>query len=322
MQLKNEETMNGDINIRNLNINFFTGGREVNVIRDVGIRFREKRITGLIGESGSGKSVLGMSILQLLPDTARVEGSCMYQGKDIYRMTETEICRLRYKDISLIPQNPLMSLNPVLKIKRQLTEPLTLHMSMKRKEAFEYACNNLKIFSFQEPKKLMKQYSFQMSGGMNQRIVSCMGLECHPSWVIADEPTKGLDAILRRQVYHILKDARENGSESMILITHDLKLAEKLCDDLAVLYQGQIVEQGSREKIMADPKHPYTIGLMNSIPSKGMKPIPIPFKDRNPQDSGCRFYSRCENAGEFCRRQAILKAEPDEGRIVRCMKYA
>lgn len=314
--------MNGDIEIRNLNVNFFTGGREVNAIKDAAIRFREKRITGLIGESGSGKSVLGMSILQLLPDTARVEGSCMFMGRDIYKLSEKEICRLRYKEISLIPQNPLMSLNPVLKIGRQLTEPLTLHMGMGKKEAFGYACGNLGMFSFQEPEKLMKQYSFQMSGGMNQRIVSCMGLECHPRWVIADEPTKGLDAILRRQVYHILKDARENGSESMIVITHDLNLAERLCDDLAVLYQGQIVEQGEREAVIRDPKHPYTQGLLNSVPSRGMKPIPLPVKGRKPEDSGCRFYNRCWQAKESCLCRTIPGTELKGNRIVRCMIYA
>lgn len=322
MQITNEKSINGDIDVRDLTINFFTGGKEVNAVKDVRICFHEKRITGLIGESGSGKSVLGMSILQLLPNTARVEGNCIYKGRDIYRMTEDEICNLRYKEISLIPQNPLLSLNPVLKIKRQLTEPLTLHLEMKKKEAFEYACKSLSRFSFQAPEKPMNQYSFQMSGGMNQRIVSCMGLECSPHWVIADEPTKGLDAILRRQVYQILKDARENGSESMILITHDLNLAEKLCDDLAVLYQGQIVEQGKREDIMTAPKHPYTTGLMNSIPSRGMKPIPLPLKERNSHDSGCRFYSRCGNAEKCCLTPVIPEVKLGEDRIVRCARYA
>ena len=313
--------MNENIEIHDLNVEFFTNGRQITALKDVHITFREGRITGLIGESGSGKSVLGMSILKLLPDTAKIKGSCMFLGKDLYQLNEREICRLRYKEISLIPQNPLMSLNPVLKIRRQLTEPLRLHLGMSKKKAYETACENLKQFGFSEPENLMCQYSFQMSGGMNQRIVSCMGLECNPRWVIADEPTKGLDAILRRQVYQVLHKVKESGNKSMILITHDLQLAEKLCDDIAVLYQGQIIEQGEKKKVLENPLHPYTFGLMQSVPSKGMHPIPQPKKDRKKEDSGCPFYNRCQKAEECCKKKQI----PDvvkEDQIVRCIQYA
>lgn len=314
--------MNGNIEINNLNVSFLTGGHEVPVLHDVNITFREGHITGLIGESGSGKSVLGMSILQLLPSTAKVSGSCNFLDQNLYELTSKEICRLRYKEISLIPQNPLLSLNPVLKIKRQLTEPLRLHLGQSYQEAYGTACENLKKFSFSEPEKLMEQYSFQLSGGMNQRVVSCMGLECSPRWVIADEPTKGLDAILRRQVYQVLRKIKSEGDKSMILITHDLQLAGKLCDDIAVLYQGVIVEKGSCAEVLENPRHPYTKGLIQAMPGKGMHPVGLPLRDRDRGDSACPFYIRCRQACGSCLHAPIPETAVSEHQTVRCSLYA
>lgn len=314
--------MDGNIKIENANIDFMTGGKTVRVIKDVSITFQEKKITGLIGESGSGKSVLGMSLLRLLPSTARVSGSCRYMGRDLYSLTEREICAIRSKEIGLIPQNPLMALNPVRKIRYQLTESLRVHLGMDRKTAFYTSCENLKQFSFSYPEQIMKQYSFQMSGGMNQRIVSCMGLSCNPKWVIADEPTKGLDAILRKQVYQVLKNVKKNGNSSMIVITHDLQLAEKLCDWIGVLYQGCLVEQGERQQVLQHPMHPYTQGLILAAPSRGMKPVGAAIKGRNRADSECPFYERCRVACEACRDKKIPYKRLDSGQIVRCVRYA
>lgn len=314
--------MGENIEIRNLNVRFSTNGKTIQALRDVNLIFREKKITALIGESGSGKSVLGMSILKLLPATAEVEGSCFYRNRNLYELSEKEICKIRCREISLIPQNPLMSLNPVLKIGRQLAEPLWTHLKVPRKDAWKAAEENLEKFSFRNPKVVMNQYSFQMSGGMNQRIVSCMGLECGSSWVIADEPTKGLDSILRRQVYEVLCQARSNGSSSMILITHDLQLARKLCDYMAVLYQGHLVEQGTVQAVMEHPCHPYTRGLLNAMPARGMHSIPLAVKGQKREDSGCPFYSRCQEASLRCRKADIMECAVSPDQSVRCMNYA
>lgn len=314
--------MRENIEIRNLNVRFSTNGKMVQALQNVNLTFRENKITGLIGESGSGKSVLGMSILQLLPSTAEVEGSCFYRNHNLYELSEKEICKIRCREISLIPQNPLMALNPVLKIGRQLAEPLRTHLGMSGKNAWKAAAGNLAKFSFSEPETVMGQYSFQMSGGMNQRIVSCMGLECGSPWVIADEPTKGLDSILRRQVYEVLHQARKQGSASMILITHDLQLARKLCDYIVVLYQGHTVEQGTVQAVMEHPRHPYTRGLLNAMPSRGMHSIPLAVKGQRKGESGCPFFSRCQEASDRCKVTEIAECGISPEQIVRCVNYA
>ncbi|MBS5198213.1 MAG: ABC transporter ATP-binding protein [Clostridiales bacterium] len=299
-----------DIDIKHMNVTFQTSNGEISIIRNLSVCFREKKITGLIGESGSGKSVIGMSVLRLLPQTATVDGECWIDGENLFHLSEKDMCKIRGKKIALIPQNPNQSLNPVIKIGKQLCE--NTEKSQKDIQ------NLLQELGLMQTGKIVKKYSFEMSGGMNQRVVTAMGLCKNPKWIIADEPTKGLDAVLRKQVYQILKIISESRIKSMLLITHDLKLAEKLCDNVCVLYGGEIVEQGIAQEVLKKPFHPYTEGLLNSLPSKGMKPIPC-FEREVGQ--GCIFYSRCEKAMERCRKQ-----KPEEynqaGRKVRCFLYA
>ena len=185
-------------------------------------------------ESGSGKSLLGMSILGLLSGQARVEGSCMYKGMDLYRLPEKEMQKIRGKEIALIPQNPTESLNPIRRIGKQLTECMTVHGNKDKELADSRRDEFLRRFGFSDPDRINRAYSFQLSGGMNQRVISAMGLMNRPKWVIADEPTKGLDAILRRQVYRVLKEISETDTEGMIVITHDIALAGALCDRLMI----------------------------------------------------------------------------------------
>ncbi len=314
--------MNQDIFLRHACVTFQTGGRQVSALRDATIRFPTGQVTALVGESGSGKSVLGMSLLQLLPSTARVEGSCHYGQTDLYRCSEAEMREIRCKHIGLIPQNPVQSLNPVLRLSRQLTEPLRAHCGKSRSQALASVRGSLRSFGFSSPDAILNSYSFQLSGGMNQRIVTCMGLACQPEWVIADEPTKGLDTVLRRQVYDVLRSLRNSGAGSMILITHDLLLARKLCDRVAVLYQGMIVEQGPCAQIFDHPRHPYTQGLVRSIPECGMMPIPSHLEQREASASPCPFYVRCAQAGAACTEGPLpaVAATPDS--FVRCIHYA
>ena len=317
--------MNSDIEIRNLSVSFITQEGESNAVKDLSTTFYQGKISGVIGESGSGKSVMGMSILGLLPNTAQISGECWYKGENLYRLPLKELRKFRGAQIGLIPQNPNASLDPVMKIKKQITEVIFAHSELKsrreRKLQAEQQANQLLIdFGFSNPDEISKQYSFQMSGGMNQRLVSALGLACCPEWIIADEPTKGLDAVLRNQVYRVLKDIFLKQHSSMIVIPHDSHLAQRLCDDLKVLYKGQIIEQGDTQKMMENPLHPYTKGLLDSMPSRGMNPIPEEDPEKKGKN-GCPFYSRCLQAKEKCRSEKPYDISVPDGRKVRCFLY-
>lgn len=310
-----------DITIQNLSVCFETAHGSAYAVWDLSTIFHAGRISGIIGESGSGKSVMGMSILRLLPNTAKVTGSCFLGKDELYSMPLKDLRKVRGAMIGLIPQNPNASLNPVMKIKHQLMEAILTHHNADRKAAEVQIADLLTQFGFQDPHAILNQYAFQMSGGMNQRLVSALGLACHPSWVIADEPTKGLDAIIRNQVYAVLRQIHETYQSSMIVITHDLDLAYHLCDDIRVLYQGQMIEQGTAKEIIETPMHPYTVGLIHAIPRKGMIPIPPPDPQRQ-KHSGCIFYPRCPKATARCGQEIPPDTTLENGRKVRCLLYA
>lgn len=310
-----------DIMIQNLSVFFQTATGPVPAVRDLTTVFQAGRISGVIGESGSGKSVMGMSILRLLPNTASITGECWFGNQELLSLPMKELRKLRGAAIGLIPQNPNASLDPSMKLKRQLTEAVTAHNRRGRQEAEAGAARLLKSFGFESPEDIMGQYAFQMSGGMNQRLVSALGLANHPGWVIADEPTKGLDAPVRNQVYTVLREIYTRRHSSMILITHDLQLARRLCDDIRVLYMGRIVEQGETSLVMERPAHPYTAGLLDAHPSRGMKPIPPPSPERAGH-TGCPFYPRCEKALSHCGKAIPGELRLPDGRQARCFLYA
>lgn len=313
--------MTADIQIKNLSVYFETAAGRIPAVRNLSTCFHAGRICGVIGESGSGKSVMGMSILRLLPNTAKVSGECWLGDQELYTMPLRQLRKLRGGAIGLIPQNPNASLDPVMKLKRQFTEAITVHDEKKdRREAVSAAAEMLEQFGFSNAGEILDRYSFQMSGGMNQRLVSAMGLANRPGWVIADEPTKGLDAPIRNQVCRVLRQIYTQNKSSMILITHDLQLARKLCDDIRVLYMGEIVEQGAAQAIMEHPRHPYTAGLIGSLPSRGMVPIPPPKPERQ-NHSGCPFYPRCSRAMERCSRECPGDFALPDGGKVRCFLY-
>lgn len=312
--------MDQNINISDLNVVFHTDGKEISALHDINIEFTAGETTALIGESGSGKSVLGMSILQLLPDSAKVSGTCMFEGENLYHITAKAMRKLRYRRLSLIPQNPLQALNSAMKIRGQLTEAMVEHEGVSRQSALTRTHAQLTKFAFQNPKSIGSHYSFQLSGGMNQRVVTCMGLSCNPDWLIADEPTKGLDAILRTQVYEVLQDAQEN--RGLILITHDLQLAKRLSQKVGVMYQGFLLEQGPTEEVLSNPQHPYTKGLLSASPSQGMHPIPPPMEGRKSEDSPCPFYCRCTQGDCHCTKTTLETVKVHPQWTVRCAKSA
>lgn len=313
--------MPSDITISHLSVTFATSRGPVFAVRDLNTVFHAGQISGVIGESGSGKSVMGMSMLRLLPGNAGIEGTCLYENEDLYSVPLRRLRQIRGGVIGLIPQNPAASLDPIMRIRRQITEAIEAHdRKSTRRDADARAEALLRSFGFDDAEQILGRYSFQMSGGMNQRLVSALGLACQPGWIIADEPTKGLDAVIRNQVYQVLRQICQAGARSMIVITHDLMLARRLCDDIRVMYMGQIIEQGPAADVMEAPRHPYTQGLIASLPSRGMQPIP-PADPTRSAEGGCPFYPRCARSDPRC-----AAAQPGElprpgGGWVRCFLY-
>lgn len=314
--------MEKDICMKNFSVCFRTTSGPVYAVRDANTVFESGKVTGMIGESGSGKSVLGMGILKLLASNAYLDGECWYGEEKISSLPEKKMKTLRGKEIALIPQNPAEALNPVVKIKKQLIEAVTVHGRKKGKEAEGQYHRLMQRFGFLDDETIGRKYSFQLSGGMNQRVISVLGLMNRPRWVIADEPTKGLDAILRKQVFQVLKEIVACDTKSMILITHDVVLAQRLCDKILVLYKGEILEQGDTDVVLEQPLHPYTQGLVNALPSRGMKPIPLPSQGREGMENGCVFYSRCQMACDRCGKERPGDFSTKDGRKVRCFRYA
>lgn len=310
--------MGSDILVNRLTVAF--GEDEDTVaVKDVTTRFHSGQVTGLIGESGSGKSVLGMSILRLLPSSAHLSGEIEFDGENILSLSAKEMQALRGSKIGLIPQSPGDSLDKVLRIRVQVEEALLAHGESDRKKARRRAEKLLEAFHFENVERVMKSYPFQLSGGMQQRVVSAIGLSCSPQWLIADEPTKGLDAVLREQVYNLLDDIAKNHIKSMIIITHDLPLAARICHRIMVMYRGCVVEEGPADEVMASPLHPYTAGLLAAMPSRGMNPLPPP--DLSVPSTGCPFAARCEKRLNQC-TSALPPMSENKNRKARCYLYA
>lgn len=311
--------MSQDIRVKNAKVYFPVATGYVRAVDRVSVTFESGEITGLIGESGCGKSVLGMYLLGLLPDYAEKEGEIWYKDRDLEKLSAKERRRIRGRELGLIPQNPGDSLNPVRRIKGQIQEALNLVKA--DGQEMNTTGKLLERFGFLQEQipRVERSYPFELSGGMQQRAVAAMGVASCPSWILADEPSKGLDMTLREQMYDTLRRVREQDIDGMIIITHDLVLAEKLCDQVAVMYAGQILEKG--HDVLKNPLHPYTRGLLDSLPERGMHPMtgiaPAPGEELK----GCRFAKRCPKATQRC-----FQEEPEEqdlsGQKVRCFLYA
>lgn len=304
-----------NIDINNLTIGFQTAYGPIEAVKDLSVVFKSSEVTGIIGESGSGKSLLGMSILSLLSKEANVEGQCIYHEEDLFKSNKKRLRDLRGKEIAFVPQNPINALNPVLTIGRQVTEHTALHLKMGKQEARKLAMDYLGAFGLVNVEKLMKAYPFQLSGGMNQVVVFVMGVICKPKFLIADEPTKGLDSKIRKTVYERLLFIKNRYVKSMILISHDLYFAHKICDRIIVMYRGQIVEIGKSDDLINKPKHPYTEKLIQSSVRNGMQPIQ---RLDDKVEDGCSFYNYCSYRQSDCLKQVALRNVGDS--LVRCIR--
>lgn len=314
--------MNEIIRLENVCTSFPGRAGTVRAVSDVTMSIPKGHITGLVGETGCGKSVLGQTILRLNPSTAVTTGKIIFEGKDLLALDDEGIRSVRGKKIAYINQNPSEALNPVLKNGTQLMEAMTVcNPGMDRKEAREKCEDILSTMGFEKPKEIMNSYLSELSGGMKQRVMVAMAMTGDPVFLIADEPTKGLDALIRGQVIESLQKFIDVTGASGIIITHDLKFAKTICDDLALMYAGEIVEYGPAEKLLSDPSHPYLKALLESMPQNGMHRLNGSSCSLIDLPEGCRFHPRCDECTARCEKDHPGMINTEENHQVRCWKY-
>ena len=309
------------LGIRNLKVYFYSEDGVVRAVNDVDLDIGEGETLGIIGETGCGKTILGLSILRLLSENTKVEGRILYKGEDLLKLSEDEMRKIRGKEIAMIFQNPLSSMNPVLTIGTQVAEPVELHQHLDNQNAKEKVIEMLKSVRIPSPSKRVDEYPHEFSGGMRQRAMIAMGLICMPSLIIADEPTTGLDVTIQAQIVELMKEVLKDSGTSMLLITHDLGVAAELCDHMAVMYPGEIVEYAGVRDMFKNPKHPYTRGFLDSLPGRGLKPIPGMSPSMINLPEGCKFHPRCSYATERCKKERPRMIEVGEKHFVRCFLY-
>ncbi len=295
------------LEVRNLQTSFMTDAGEVRAVNGISFNLERGKVLGIVGESGSGKSVTAYSIMQILASTARIkEGSSIkFDGQELVGSGEKMMRKIRGNKISIIFQDPMTSLNPTYTIGHQLTEAILLHTKRNKKEAWERAVELLRLVNINEPEKRMKQYPYEFSGGMRQRIVIAMALACEPDILIADEPTTALDVTIQAQILELMTSLQKKLGMAIIMITHDLGVVAQLCDEVIVMYAGSICEQGTADEIFYNPRHEYTKGLLRSIPTVNSDGSPLQPIAGTPIDllnmpAGCPFAPRCDGAMKIC----------------------
>lgn len=304
------------IEISDLKTCFPTKDGIVRAVDRVDLSIQERETLGLIGETGCGKTVLGLTLMRLLHPTTTVEGTIMYGGQNLLKISEAEMRLIRGEAIAMILQNPTTSLNPVMRVGEQIAEAIRLHQGLSRRDAKEKAIEMLDSVRIPSPSRRANEYPHEFSGGMKQRVMIAMGLACDPALIIADEPTKGLDVTIKSQIIKLMKEVTEE--KAMLLITHDLGVARDLCNRIALMYAGELVEYASADEIFENPLHPYTRGFLGSLPSNGLVPIPGMSPSLINLPEGCRFHPRCDHAKEICRKKHPELIEVDNGHFVRC----
>ena len=312
------------LEIKNLHVHFITDSETVKAVNGVDMVLHEGECLGLVGETGAGKTTTALSIMQLVPDPPGVivDGEICFRGKNIIYNTDSENRNMRGNGISMIFQDPMTALNPIMTVGSQLSEVIIQHRKVSRKQAKEMAVQLMELVGVKADR--YDDYPHQFSGGMKQRVVIAMALLCRPSILIADEPTTALDVTIQAQVLDMINDLKKKNNTSMILITHDLGVVAQSCDDVAVVYAGEIIESGSKEDIFDHPTHPYTIGLFGAVPEldtdeEWLHPIEGLPPDPTNLPEGCAFSPRCPNATEECRAKRPVSREIAPGHFCRCL---
>ena len=297
------------LEVNELRTSFFTDAGEVRAVDGISFQLDRGKVLGIVGESGSGKSVTAYSIMQILAPTGKIiGGSVKLDGQELVGSGEKVLRTVRGNKISIIFQDPMTSLNPTYTVGHQLMEAILLHTKRNKQQARERALEMLRLVNINQPEKRMKQYPFELSGGMRQRVMIAMALACEPDILIADEPTTALDVTIQAQILDLMRDLQKQLGMAIIMITHDLGVVAQMCDEVVVMYAGSICEQGTADEIFYNPRHEYTKGLMRSIPTadtKGQRLQPItgtPIDLLN-MPAGCPFAPRCESAMKVCLTQ-------------------
>lgn len=312
------------LSVVDLNTSFRTDRGEVMAVNGVSFNLDRGKILGIVGESGSGKSVTAYSIMQILEKNGSIKkGQVLYKGEDITKFSEKQMREFRGKCCSIIFQDPMTSLNPVFTIGNQLKEAIELHTPRKGKEAMDRAVEMLTLVGVNEPEKRVKQYPYELSGGMRQRVMIAMALACEPDILIADEPTTALDVTIQAQILELMQSLQKKLGMAIIMVTHDLGVIADMCDEIIVMYGGRVCERGTAEDIFYRPAHEYTKGLLKSIPSvdrMGEKLVPIPGTPINllNMPKGCAFCPRCENAMKICIDEIPPEMQMPDGHFASC----
>ena len=311
------------LSIEDLRVIYTSEGNNVEAVNGVSLQLERGKTLGLVGETGAGKTTIAKSIMRILPDPPSkvLGGKILLEGTDLLTLSEREMRGIRGKKISMIFQDPMTALNPVFTVGEQIAEVIRLHEGVSPKEAEKQAEAMLEMVGISADR--YDEYPHQFSGGMKQRVVIAIALACNPELLLADEPTTALDVTIQAQVLDMIKRLQQKNNTSMIMITHDLGIVAEVCDTVAVVYAGKIVEYGTKEDIFDHPAHPYTLGLFRSLPSMAsgkerLKPIPGLTPDPTQLPEGCYFHERCERVCEKCRSCVPLLEEVAPGHFVRC----
>ncbi len=320
-----EDNRKNILEVKNLHTYFYTDSGVVKSVDGVDFELKEGSTLGIVGESGSGKSVTSLSIMGLLTGTTGkiAEGEILLEGKDIAHISEEEKRKLRGSQISMIFQEPMTSLNPVMKIGKQLTECILQHQDISKEEAWKKAEDMLRRTGVPRVEHMMKEYPFQLSGGQRQRVMIAMALVCGPKILIADEPTTALDVTIQAQILDLMNGLKKAIGTSILFITHDLGVVAEVCDEVVVMDCGRVVEKGDVAELFARPSHPYTIGLLNSIPKLGeaveeLEAIPGNVPNPKYMPKGCKFAPRCSRAFAKCHEEEPGFYEVGNGHVSRC----
>lgn len=312
------------LTVKDLKTYFFAGDGPIKAIDGLSFDVFKGMVFGLVGESGCGKSVTALSIMRILPPPGKtISGRIIFKGEDLLNKPEAEMRKIRGGEISMIFQEPIVSLNPLFTIGHQIEESIHVHLKINRREAKKRVVELLKSVGMPSPEMRVKDYPHQLSGGMCQRAMIAMAMACEPSLIIADEPTTALDVTIQAQILELLRKIREDLGTSMIMITHDLGIIAETADFIAVMYTGRIVESTDTKTLFRNPRHPYTRGLLDSLPKgKGGRLVAIPGIVPKPSElpDGCKFSTRCRYVIEECRPSEPLLREISPGHLVRCIR--
>ena len=314
------------LEVRDLKTYFFTYGGVVKAVDGVTYDLQEGETLGLVGESGCGKSVSALSIMRLIPDPPgrTIEGQIIFEGQDLLKLSDAEMRRVRGKQISMVFQEPMTSLNPVLSVERQIGESLRLHLGMSKQDSRKEVIRRLEQVGIPDPERRVKQYPHQFSGGMRQRVMIAIALSCNPKLIIADEPTTALDVTIQAQILELMKGLSREYGVALIVITHNLGVVARYADRVNIMYAGKIIERGTALQIYANPSHPYTMGLLNSVPrldlarTEKLDPIEGQPPDLVDLPPGCAFRERCRYAIPKCAEEIPDFVALNDGHVSAC----